>query len=84
MPYITEKERSKSSLSSEGELNFNIHKLIEIYLMDKPEVGYTQYNAVVGVLECAKQEFYRRAVATYEDEKLAENGDINLYKAACK
>jgi len=84
MPYITEQERSKSSLSSEGELNFNIHKLIEIYLSDKSKVGYAQYNAVVGVLECAKQEFYRRAVATYEDEKLAENGDINLYKVASK
>ena len=79
MPYITEKERSKSSLSSAGELNFNIHKLIEIYLNDKSRVGYEQYNAVVGVLECAKQEFYRRAVSTYEDAKLVENGDISLY-----
>ena len=79
MPYITENERSKSSLGSEGELNYNIHKLIEIFLNGKAAVGYNEYNTVIGVLECVKQEFYRRAVSSYEDVKLVENGDISLY-----
>jgi len=30
----------------------------------------------MGVLECIKQEFYRRAVAPYEDKKKEENGDV--------
>ena len=31
---------------------------------------------VRGVVECVKLEFYRRAVAAYEDEKCKENGDV--------
>jgi hypothetical protein len=30
------------------------------------------------MLECAKQEFYRRNTAPYEDEKVLENGDVWL------
>ncbi len=84
MPYITENDRKKEGLSTAGDLNYRIHELIELYLKDQDKTGYAEYNSVVGVLECAKQEFYRRAVSTYEDVKLAENGDIELYKAACK
>ena len=42
-------------------------------------VKYEEYNSVVGVLESVKLEFYRRAVAAYEDNKIVENGDISLY-----
>lgn len=79
MPYINERDRSKSGLTHEGDLNYRIHELIEIYLNGQKKLGYAQYNTVVGVLECVKQEFYRRAVSTYEDRKLVENGDISLY-----
>jgi hypothetical protein len=41
----------------------------------KPKT-YTEYNALVGVLECVKQEFYRRAVSSYEDKKKEGNGDV--------
>ena len=84
MPYITKEDRQKLEIETAGDLNFNIHELIEAFLDGKDRVGYAQYNDVVGVLECAKLEFYRRAVSSYEDEKLAENGDINLYKATSK
>jgi len=30
----------------------------------------------MGVLECVKQEFYRRRAVPYEEEKIEENGDI--------
>lgn len=60
------------SITSEGDLNYAITRLC---LAEVPET-YADYNALIGVLECAKQEFYRRAVATYEDEKLIENGDV--------
>lgn len=79
MPYINDKDRQKSCLNHEGDLNYRIHELIEIYLNGQKKRGYAQYNTVVGVLECAKQEFYRRAVSTYEDRKKVENGDISLY-----
>jgi hypothetical protein len=37
---------------------------------------YAEYNAAIGVLECAKLELYRKAVAPYEDIKIRENGDV--------
>jgi|TARA_R110000737_G_scaffold335770_1_gene354734 hypothetical protein len=79
MPYLKLKQRSKSSLKEAGDLNFRIHELIEIYLNGKDVVKYEEYNSVVGVLESVKLEFYRRAVAAYEDNKIVENGDISLY-----
>jgi hypothetical protein len=33
-------------------------------------------DEVVGVLECAKLEIYRRIAAPYEDKKIVENGDV--------
>ena len=41
-----------------------------------PQPNYERFNALIGVLECAKLELYRRAVAPYEDKKIAENGDV--------
>jgi hypothetical protein len=40
---------------------------------------YETINAVVGILECAKQEFYRRAASPKEDLAIRENGDVHLY-----
>ena len=60
-------------------IKFRIQELIEIYLNGKDAVKYEEYNSVVGVLESVKLEFYRRAVAAYEDNKIVENGDISLY-----
>jgi hypothetical protein len=38
--------------------------------------NYKHINEIIGVLECAKQEFYRRVAAPYEDTKIQENGDV--------
>lgn len=60
-----------------GELNYKITTDIISYLKWKyDKVGYAQLNEVVGVLECAKQEFIRRMVNPYEDAKIKENGDV--------
>jgi broad-specificity NMP kinase len=57
-----------------GEVNYIISSIIwEIF---KKERSYTMGNNLVGVLECVKQEFYRRQLSNYEDEKIKENGDI--------
>ena len=87
MPYIKKQEREKweelilSILDSlekvpdnkkEGELNY----LISSILFKAYTPSYFNYNRVIGLLECVKQEFYRRQVAEYEDEKIKENGDI--------
>jgi len=87
MPYIDPKLRTKynavmayirgrdDSLESSGELNYLITKMCLEYL-EKKEKNYTTYNEIVGVLECAKQEFYNRAVKEYEKIKCENNGDI--------
>jgi hypothetical protein len=59
-----------------GELNFAITALVDRYLEDKGEVRYAPVNEVIGALDCAKLELYRRVAAPYEDQKIAENGDV--------
>lgn len=65
-----------SKIETVGELNYAITEMINWYLAEVTDSLYADYNAIVGVLECAKLEFYRRAVAKYEDEKIMENGDV--------
>ena len=38
--------------------------------------SYAIANDLIGVLECVKQEFYRRRVAVYEEDKRKLNGDV--------
>ena len=57
---------------SAGDLNYIITRI----LIETQPQRYADYNALVGVLECAKLEFYHRLVRPYEDLKLNENGDI--------
>ena len=89
MPYIKESERERiekeirryPQLKTPGELNYFITEVIRTYLdkkiFDQREANnYADFNEVIGVLECAKQELYRRLVAPYEDVKMIENGDV--------
>jgi hypothetical protein len=57
-----------------GVLNYVI---TQILLNTQPQC-YEDYQALIGVLECAKLELYRRVVAGYEDKKRKENGDVYL------
>lgn len=66
-------------LALPGILNYCITSLIkETYriVSGKVKLSYSDHNSAVGMLECAKQEFYRRNTAPYEDEKILENGDV--------
>ena len=76
MPYIDKRIRDFATEPEDvGELNFAITKLCVEYMMRKGK-KYATINDIVGVLECAKQEFYRRVAAPYEDLKCEENGDV--------
>jgi hypothetical protein len=80
MPYITQ-ERRKAILAGAkpqdpGELNFAITVLVDSYLQGKGGIRYSHLNEVIGAIDCAKLELYRRVAAPYEDEKIAENGDV--------
>ena len=80
MPYIPKSERKKvaDKLSNAGALNYSIHQLISEYF-DQHEINYQTINDVIGVLECAKMELYRRGAAPYEDKKILQNGDCAPY-----
>jgi uncharacterized protein DUF6899 len=78
MPYITRTARQELThrpAETAGELNFVISCAIENYLAAKG-LSYATINDVMGALEGAKLEFYRRVAAPYEDKKLAANGDV--------
>ena len=86
MPYI-KKERRRELLGylkgitvfgyaeDVGELNYQITCLVDDFISRK-KLKYSEINSVIGVLECAKMELYRRIAAPYEDEKCEENGDV--------
>ena len=85
MPYIKQPDRARldphiKALSDAinpdqraGELNYSITKLL---LALKGAGKYKDYNELIGALESAKLEFYRRQIGPYEDEKVKENGDV--------
>lgn len=80
MPYIKNEDRSpilanNDLIEDAGELNYVITTLINNYI-DKNKKCYTTLNEVIGVLECAKLELYRRIAAPYEDVKIQQNGDV--------
>jgi hypothetical protein len=57
-----------------GELNYVFSRLIDRVLGNDPSYG--DINTVVGVLECCKEEVYRRIAVKFEDRKIIENGDV--------
>ena len=79
MPYITREQRenikeNNTPPENAGELNYVITLLIRNYFYKKP--SYQSVNDIVGALEGAKLEFYRRVAAPYEDNKIKLNGDV--------
>lgn len=85
MPYISKAERENLAAQSlseaehvtltPGQFNYIITQCCVGHLKDRG-LSYTALNEIVGALECAKLELYRRVAAPYEDKKCAENGDV--------
>ena len=82
MPYISPEQRAPleeyiqplaDRIHTRGELNYVITRLI----MDRlGEPTYSKLEQAMGVLECAKQELYRKVAGKYEDMKCVENGEV--------
>ncbi len=83
MPYLKAEDKKRLNVhgyepkdpKTPGELNYWLTSVCQMYLQTTDH-KYTDYNTVVGALECAKLEFYRRAVSVYENQKIKENGDV--------
>ena len=80
MPYITIEARARidagGAPETAGELNYAITRIVDEYLVRRGAIRYAHLNEVVGALECAKLELYRRVAAPYEDAKRDETGDV--------
>lgn len=59
-----------------GILNYLITDLLDTCYGPLSEAKYKDYNEAIGMLECCKLEFYRKAAAPYEDMKAKENGTV--------
>ena len=85
MPYIKQEDRNKFAdltkqidrvtIDTPGELNYLFTKLAITYMVDRG-LSYQTINDIVGALEGAKLEFYRRVAERYETDKINVNGDV--------
>lgn len=80
MPYIKLEDRGRLDkrpwdAATPGELNYVLTNAVLVYL-DNTGKSYQTINDIVGALECAKQEFYRRVAVPYEEQKRFELGDV--------
>ncbi len=81
MPYVTSEKRDylkvslKHAAQKPGELNYQITQVLLAYLREN-QLNYTAINDILGALEGAKLEFYRRVAVHYEEDKRHENGEI--------
>jgi hypothetical protein len=82
MPYLKPNDRKKVAYCgpmTPGELNYAITLLIRDYAHGpafESALSYQRINDVLGALEGAKLEFYRKVAAKYEDKKCEENGEV--------
>lgn len=81
MPYISKSEQRKvneGSIKTAGQFNYALNQLIAQYF-EQNKINYQTCNDIVGGMECAKMELYRRLIAPYEDKKILMNGDVKPY-----
>lgn len=83
MPYIKQEDRNgfhqalalMPLIHTPGELNYLISKLLFSYAHHSG-LSYQKINDIIGALEGAKLEFYRRVAVPYEESKIKLNGDV--------
>jgi len=89
MPYIKDEDRDPicnvidyviSPISRQekkaGACNYAITLLLDGVFDTFENPSYDKINTVMGILECVKQEYYRRIAIPYEEAKRRENGDV--------
>ncbi len=69
---------AQASDRRKGHANYVITQVLrKAWGVDVPDgESYANYADVIGTLECAKQELYRRWVGAYEDKAIARHGDL--------
>ncbi|MEG2172756.1 MAG: hypothetical protein RRY29_05800 [Desulfovibrionaceae bacterium] len=84
MPYISPERRKifdepidliAQNLQSGGEINYCVYRLC-LEFIKNAGMSYTNSMVPFSALGAAQSELYRRIIAPYEDQKIAENGDV--------
>ena len=83
MPYIKAENRHHIDkhigrhvrILTPGDLNYAFTLLLDRYIQEHG-LSYQHLNDVMGALEGAKMELYRRVIVPYETQKMLENGDV--------
>ena len=88
MPYIQQDSRinfdeleiclEEAGIDTAGELQYVIALAIKEFMLGKPH-RYQTMNDILGALNGANLEFYRKVVAPYEDLAIEKNGAIEGY-----
>lgn len=87
MPYILNEDRKEydgyiaeligtledNSFQS-GHINYIFTRILHAWWKNNP--CYNTVCLILGTCSSVAEEFYRRVVTTYEDKKIAENGDV--------
>ena len=85
MPYITKQEKAELKplldqikLASAGTLTYAVSILMINYLKNTSPhmLTFSALNACIGAVERATDEFKRRILDPYEQQKIRDNGDI--------
>lgn len=82
MPYVKQERRPRldlviadmvaANIKADGDLNYVLFAFCKRYV--KP--SYNNYKNFIGEIHQAATEIERRLLASYEDEKIKENGDV--------
>lgn len=78
MPYI-DKDRRVDLIFEEAETPGELNYLLTVEIMSYIQtngLSYQNINDVLGALDGASKEFYRRVAVPYEEEKIKANGDV--------
>ena len=82
MPYIPPSEKRNvdqdNLITNAGQFNYALNQLVSIYI-EQNNFNYQTANDIIGAMECAKMELYRRLIGPYEDKKILQNGDVKPY-----
>lgn len=73
---VNEMHKINPSQTRDGLLNFAFTEIIN---QTFPNSRYTDFNEIIGFLECCKFEYYRKKIAPYEDLKETENGAVRQF-----
>lgn len=84
-PYVTSEARDRfrhitielpeADIATRGDLNYLLTCVIERY-RKQHGTAYSAINDILGALDGASKEFYRRVAAPYENGKALYNGDV--------